>query len=152
MKRAKLIVLTFIAVLLLSASAFAQQPYTDHCQTGLRKTISFAISSATTTSLIAPVTGTTIYICGFNVNQAGGTGTIGFEYGTGSTCGTGTVVLSGLFTANTSAGTTTNVLAVNHGYTQFATASASGNVLSQRICAVSTGTIVQGGYLTYVQE
>jgi hypothetical protein len=138
--------------LFITVPAFAQQPYADHCQTGLRKTISFAISSATTTSLIAPVTGANIYVCGFNVNQAGGTGTIGFEYGTGSTCGTGTIVLSGLFVANTTAGTTTNVLAVNHGYTQFATASATGLVPSQRLCAVSTGTIVQGGYLTYVQE
>lgn len=124
----------------------------DHCQTGLKQTVSFNISSATTTSLIAPVTGLNIYVCSYDINQAGGTGTILFEYGTGATCGTGTTTLTGPYTANTSAGTTTNIAHANVGFTQWATATGGANVASQRLCALSTGTIVQSGYLTYVQE
>ncbi len=133
-------------------SAFAQAPWADPCQTGLKSTAPFNISSATTTSLIAPVTGANIYVCGFDLNQAGGTGTVVFEYGTGSTCGTGTQTITGPFTANSAAGTTTNINAPNHGYTQFTTTTAGALVPSQRLCVLSTGTIVQSGYLTYVQQ
>lgn len=146
--------LSFIAALFLFAAvpAFAQAPYKDHCQTGLKNVVPFNISTATTTSLIAPVTGANIYICEFDINQAGGTGTILFEYGTGATCGTGTQTITGPFTANSSAGTTTNVLAPNHGFTHLATIFGGALVPSQRLCALSTGTIVQAGYIEYVQE
>lgn len=146
---------TLIAALLfvgLAVPAFAQSPWVDHCTTGLKQTINFNQSSATTTSLIAPVTGANIYICGYDINQAGGTGTVAFEYGTGATCGTGTVVLAGPYTANTTAGTTTNVAHANNGNTQFDTVTAGALVPSQRLCIVSTGTIVQSWYLLYVQE
>jgi hypothetical protein len=148
------LVLSIAALLVLAGMrpAFAQQPWYDPCTTGLKSTVSFNISSATTTSLIAPVTGANIYVCSFDVNQAGGTGTILFEYGTGSTCGTGTQTITGPFTANTSAGTTTNVSTPNHGYTQFNTVLAGVANPSVRLCALSTGTIVQSGYLLYVQQ
>ena len=145
-----------IVVLLVTVPAFAQAPYGDHCQTGLKQTVDFNISTATTTSIIAPQTGLNIYVCAYKINQAGGTGTVTFEYGTGSTCGTGTVVLAGPFTANTTAGTPTTISADNYGYTQIltGTSGATGSALvpSQRFCILSTGTIVQSGYITYVQE
>lgn len=146
------IALVAVLGLLVTAPAFAQAPYTDHCQTGLKSTVDFNISSATTTSIIAPVTGANIYICAYKINQAGGTGTVAFEYGTGATCGTGTVVLAGPFTANTTAGTPTTISADNSGNTQISTTTAGSLVPSQRFCILSTGTIVQAGYITYVQE
>jgi hypothetical protein len=133
-------------------SAHAQAAYADHCSTGLKQTIDFNQSSATTTSLIAPVTGANIYICGVTLNQAGGVGTVSFEMGTGATCGTGTIVLAGPYTANTTAGTTTQITISNNGNTQIDTTTASALLPSQRFCIVSTGTIVQSGHLVYVQE
>ena len=145
---------SIVAALLLFVTmpAFAQAPYWDPCSTGIKSTVPIAISSATTTSLVALVAGASIYVCAYDINQAGGTGTIGFEYGTGATCGTGTTAITGLFTANSSAGTTTNIIAPNRGFTQFSTTTAGLLVPSQRLCAISTGTIVQSGYLTYVQQ
>lgn len=139
-------------VSVLSVAAQVPTVNTDRCTTGLKQVVPFNISSATTTSLIAPVTGTNIYICGFDINQAGGTGTILFEYGTGATCGTGTQTLTGPFTANTSAGTTTNIVVPDNGSNQLATSFGGALVPSQRLCALSTGTIVQSGYILYVQE
>jgi hypothetical protein len=143
----------------LAGSALAQgipASMVDRCQTGLKQTVDFNISTATTTSIIAPITGANIYICAYDINQAGGTGTVSIEYGTGATCGTGTVVLAGPYTANSSAGTTTNIAHANVGYTQMLTGTITAGVPtlvpSQRLCILSTGTIVQAGYLTFVQE
>ena len=146
------VLLIAVAFFALSRVAFAQAPYADHCSTGLKFTVDLNISSATTTSLVAPVTGANIYVCGYDINQAGGAGTVTFEYGTGATCGTGTQVLAGPYTANTAAGTTTNIAHSNNGNTQFDTAIAGALVPSQRLCVLSTGTIVQSGYLLIVQE
>ena len=145
-----------VLLVLFALPVFAQSPGFDHCQTGLKQTVPISIATATTTSLIAPITNTNIYICGGLINQAGGTGTVTLEYGTGSTCGTGTVVLVGPITANSTAGTTTNVVWNDNGYTQFdtgtSTSTGSAMVPSQRLCVLSTGTIQQSGYLVYVQE
>jgi hypothetical protein len=119
--------------------AFAQAPYADKCVTGLKQSVQYAGSTATTTSLIAPVTGSNVYICGFAITQAGGTGTLAVEYGTGATCGTGTQLLSATYTANSSAGTSSYITSPNHGFTQIDTVLAGVAVPSQRICVVSTG-------------
>ena len=89
MNRVKLIVLGFVAMLFLVGTGIAQQPYSDHCQTGLRKNVQYAAAAATTTALLTHVTGADIYACGYQVAQAGGTGTILLETGTGTLCGTG---------------------------------------------------------------
>jgi hypothetical protein len=64
--------------------------------------------------------------------------------------------LAGPYTANSSAGTTTNIAHANNGYTQMLTGTITNRtptlVPSQRLCFLSTGTIVQAGYLTFVQE
>lgn len=57
-------------------------------------TVAVNVSTATTTQLVALSGSTSVYVTG-GVIIAGGTGNITFEYGTGSSCGTGTTVLSG---------------------------------------------------------
>ena len=152
MNRIKLLVLGFIAAVFVVGTAFAQAPYADHCQTGQKQTVQYAASAATTTALIAPVTGANVYVCGYSIAQAGGTGTVLLEYGTGATCGTGTQIISATYTANSSAGTSTFINAPNHCFTQMDTVLAGALVPSQRICVLTTGTIAQSLQLVYVQE
>jgi hypothetical protein len=152
----KLSHIALVAFLFLGLSctrSHAQQGYIpDHCITGLKQVAAFNISSAVTTSIIAPITGANIYVCGMVLSQAVGAGTLAFEYGTGSTCGTGTQIIAGPFTAQTSAPGMPIVVPAA-GYTQFSTNAGAGAMIpSQRLCALSTGSIVQAGYLTFVQE
>jgi hypothetical protein len=51
------------------------------------------MTTATTTQIVALVSGRKIRVCGFSL-QGGGTTTATIKYGTGSNCGTGTTVLS----------------------------------------------------------
>lgn len=55
-----------------------------------------SVSTATTTQLVALSAGKKIYVTSYDV-VAGGTGNITFEYGTGSSCGTGTTALTGAY-------------------------------------------------------
>lgn len=57
-------------------------------------TIPITISTATTTQLITGISGKSIYVTAVDIISAG-TGDIQFIAGTGSTCGTNTVNLSG---------------------------------------------------------
>jgi hypothetical protein len=59
-------------------------------------TVPINISTATDTQLVAASGSTSIYVTG-GLIIAGGTGTITFEYGTGSNCATGKTALSGAF-------------------------------------------------------
>ena len=61
------------------------------------------VSTATTTQIVALVSGKAVYVTSFDV-VAGGTGNITFEYGTGSNCGTGTTVLTGAYNLTAQAG------------------------------------------------
>lgn len=151
MNRIKAFALSLMLVLF-AGVVMAQTPWKDHCMTGLKQTVQYASAAATTTTLIAPVTGANVYICGYQIAQAGGTGTIAIEYGTGATCATGTQLISATYTANTTAGTSTFIGVPNHGFTQMDTVLAGATVPSQRICAVTTGTIAQSLQLVYVQE
>src|SRR6266851_71458 len=54
------------------------------------------ISTATTTELVAAVTSQSIFVTTWDV-MAGGTGNLTLEYGTGTTCGTGTTTLTGAY-------------------------------------------------------
>lgn len=66
-----------------------------------KQSVAIGISSATTTQLIALETGKAIYVCGWNFTAVIGTGaTYLFQYGTGTTCGTGTVALTGAMIGN----------------------------------------------------
>jgi len=81
-----------LAVLCLGfASAFAQQAVIVPATTA---SIPITISTATTTRLILGVTGLSTYITAVDI-VAAGTGNIQFIAGTGATCGTATVNVSG---------------------------------------------------------
>jgi len=104
------------------------------------KSAAIAIASATTTSIVAPVTGQQIAICGIWLNSVGGTSTI--EYGTGATCGTGTTVMTGALAA----ATTLSIFPTRQSV--FASTPAS-----QRLCILSgTSTSATEGWITYIQQ
>lgn len=115
---------------------------TDPCQTpsALKSSVSVAITTATTTQLVALSAGKAVYVCGFSATF-GATTTLGFEYGTGTNCGTGTTALTGVM-----APATGTFISMNSDGTDFT--APSGNAL----CAVSTGTGGIQGVLTYVQQ
>jgi hypothetical protein len=105
-----------------------------------KSSVSVAISTATTTQLVALSAGKVVYACGFTAS-VGATTTAQFEYGTGTTCGTGTTVLTGAFAPATGA-----VLGLSGEGSRFATP--AGNAL----CVLSTGTGGINGVLTFVQQ
>lgn len=113
---------------------------TDPCQnTGvIKSSVAVAISTATTTRVIAPVAGQTIYACSFGGTAVAGTAaTYTWEYGTGGTCGTGTTLLTGALTGG----------GFFHILGEFHTASAA------ELCIVTGGTGPNyQGILTYVQQ
>jgi len=118
----------------------------DPCATsGIAKSsVVIALSSATTTQLVA-ISGTTkIYVCGYNFTMVGAAETIAFEYGTGSSCGTGTTALTGAMADGTASD-----IAVSYGGT-------AGTIMStpagQALCAVTTGTVGIQGIVTFVQQ
>ena len=150
MKNAIRVLLAVSLALALGSRAYAQATsFNDYCS-GIAPKASAGvdISSATDTQMVALVTGAAIYVCDCNVNQAGGaSGTVYFESATAASC-TGTLAqLSGKFTANTSAGTTTNAHLAG---------SNSGTMLlvptGDALCVKSTGSIVQSITCSYVQR
>ena len=115
----------------------------DACHVSPKSSVALAITSATTTQLIPLAAGKKIYICGFAATLTGTSPTFQLEYGTGTTCGTGTTVLTGAFDPNAGS----NVVAYSAGSTIASTA--AGNAL----CAITTGsTPAAQGVLTYVQQ
>jgi hypothetical protein len=125
----------------------------DPCQsTEIAKTsVVISITSAATTSLVAPSASTVIYVCGFSmsISQVVTTAnTIKFQTGTGATCGTGTADQTGAYgTGGVTAGIPI-VVAMSPGHTIFKSAAAD------RLCAVTTigASAAFMGVLTYVQQ
>lgn len=114
----------------------------------LKSNVAINISSATTTQLIALQPNTVIAVCGFLLSATGATTatTAQFEYGTGSSCGTGTTVLTGTMGATTAASPAVIVFSPS-GNAQFKIPAANA------LCLVSAGgTPSIQGYLTYVQQ
>ena len=93
-------------------------------------------NTAATASLVAPVAGKRIYVCAFTLTAAGTT-TATLQSGTGSTCGTGTVNLTGALAlgANQSAPFTGVIAGINDG----------------RLCWVNSGAVQVSGVLSYTQ-
>lgn len=87
----KQIVSILLALCWALAPALAQQSVFVPATTA---SVAVTISSATTTLLITGVSGKSIYVTGALI-IADGTGSIQFKAGTGATCGTGTVNLTG---------------------------------------------------------
>lgn len=98
------------------------------------------ISTATTTQLVALSGTTKIYVTGWDVIAAG-TGNITLEYGTGSTCGTGTTVLTGAYNLTAQAG-----IARGNGLGPVLVVPA-GNAL----CALTSAAVQMSGSLAYTQ-
>jgi hypothetical protein len=101
------------------------------------------IASATTTSLVGINGAMLIYPCSYSLTLSGTTSpTFLLEYGTGATCGTGTVALTGAYLG----GAATAPTPIVGGELQATTA-------SQRLCAVTGGTAPNAqGELTYIQQ
>jgi hypothetical protein len=114
----------------------------DPCQNGAFPKVSVPLALTASSQLVTASGSTSIYVCGFAATVAGTSPTLQFKYGTGTTCGTGTVNLTGAF-----APTAGIELATHGAFTQFSVP--SGN----NLCAIVGGTSPSiQGYLTYVQR
>jgi hypothetical protein len=120
----------------------------DPCAASGVAKLSAAINIATgggTQQLVAPSAGKSVYVCSalMALNGEGQTITVTFEAGTGATCGTGTVNLSGPMTSNN-----TNTTLAAAGPTILAAPSGDG------VCVVVSGTYAAsfGGSISYVQQ
>jgi hypothetical protein len=118
----------------------------DICNTYAKKSAGITISSATDTLLAELVANTAITVCNCLISQPGGAGTVYFESSTATACGGTLTRLSGTITANTSAGTSTNINVPNADTTFLQLPTGDG------LCVKSTGTIVQGITCSYVQK
>lgn len=99
-----------------------------------------SISTATTTQIVALVSGKKIYVTSFDVIAAG-TGNITFEYGTGANCGTGTTALTGAYNLTAQAG-----IAKGNGIGPVLVVPA-GNAL----CVLTSAAVQMSGSLAYTQ-
>ncbi|MGH7239110.1 MAG: hypothetical protein ACREHG_03480 [Candidatus Saccharimonadales bacterium] len=116
-----------------------------------KNSVVIALTTTATTQLVTEVVGKVVYVCGFVATVAPSATTADnflFNAGTGGTCGTGTVVLTGSFNSgNTNATVATTVVSYGIGGTAFSTASGLG------LCIATSGTTVNiQGLLTYVQQ
>lgn len=102
-----------------------------------KQTVAVTITTATTTQLVALSAGQKIYPCKFQATFGAST-TVSFEYGTGSSCGTGTTSVTGVFTPSTAAEVNVDDLQPTP----------AGNAY----CAVSTGTGGINGQFTFAQR
>lgn len=102
--------------------------------------VAIAITTATTTQLVALASGKRIYVTAWDVIAAG-TGNIQLVYGTGSSCGTGQTVLTGDYNltaqAGLSKGTGNGALLVVP--------------LGNALCAVTSANVTYSGSLAYAQ-
>ncbi len=64
---------------------------------GCDKSAFVNITTATTTQIVALVSGQTIQVCSFDISGGGTAQTVIFKSGTGASCGTGTASLSGTY-------------------------------------------------------
>ncbi len=99
-----------------------------------------SISTATTTQLVAAVTGKRIFVTAWDV-IAGGTGNFTLVYGTGSNCGTGTTSLTGAYPLTAQAGISKgNGLAVVFPLPA-----------SNALCATTSQAVQMSGSVSYAQ-
>lgn len=112
----------------------------DPCQnpTVIKSSFAVAVGSATTTLLVNGVAGKVTYPCSFSATLAGTTPTAKLEYGTGSSCGTGTTALTGVLAPT--AGTFVQILAPG---------AIAKIPAANELCLVSGGTPSIQGVLTY---
>lgn len=126
----------------------------DPCATpGVPKSsVPIAITTAATTSLVAPSASTVIYVCGVSmtISQVVTTANIiTFVTGTGATCGTGTVSQTGGY--GSGGVTAAAPLSINIGYGSHTVFK---SLAADRLCATTTigASAFFAGVLTYVQQ
>jgi len=113
----------------------------DPCSSSAKSSVAISQASAGTVQLVALSTGKKVYVCGVTDGSAGTTPSISLEYGTGSSCATGTAELTGAvpFTSGS---------AINIGSGAGTVAAApTGNA----VCALTVGN-GHYGVLSYVQQ
>ena len=130
----------------------ATQSSADPCASPgvVKNSIPVAITSATTTQLVALVSAQTVFVCNFTltISQVITTAnTIKFVYGTGSACGTGTTDITGLFGGGGITAAAPIVI-MGGGNTLFKTI--AGNALCVTTAIGASGNFQ--GVVTYVQQ
>jgi hypothetical protein len=141
------------SVYYLSNSTPASPFVSDPCQTSgsFKSSKSIQITTATTTQLIPLVAAQGIYVCGGYLavgSSATSAATAQFEYGTGASCGTGTVTLTGLLgTQTATAGIDAQPVPLSGGVTNFSTPQ------GDALCIVTAGTTVSvQGWISFIQQ
>lgn len=128
--------LAFALALALTPTFAAAQPAIPTTQAS----VAIAITTATTTQLVALKSGQRIYVTAWDVIAAG-TGNIQLVYGTGSSCGTGQTVLTGDYNLTAQAG--------------LSKGTGNGAVLvvplGNALCAVTSQAVTYSGSLAYAQ-
>jgi len=98
------------------------------------------ISTATTVQIVPLISGNSILVTSYDI-IAGGTGTFGFVYGTGTNCGTGQQPLTGAYPLASQAG--------------IAKGNGSGVILKvpqgNALCATTSAAVQMSGSLSYIQ-
>jgi hypothetical protein len=129
--------------LMLGATIAQAQLQPDACNIGYSaiQVAKIAISTATTTEIVAAVAGKAVYVCGIQL-QNGASSTAQFTYGTkaSTACDTGSTALSGVLLAST------NTTIAPGSRTVLSTP--AGNEL----CIVSTGTGGSVGWVNFIQQ
>ena len=142
-----------VGMYLNSAGQAVPETNSDPCTnpSNAKASVPINITTAATTQLVALSAGKSVYVCGGSFTiapSATAADSILFEYGTGSSCGTGTTALTGAYGAGdlTTAAPPVSVSLVSSGVVMIAP---SGNAL----CAVSAGTTVNiQGVLSVIQQ
>lgn len=156
-RKALAIVLTIaLLVFVQSSFTFAQGgtvSSTDPCTYALKSSTPINITTTGTLGLVGPVSGASIYACGFITsipNTATTPTAIQFEYGTNTNCVTPTT-LTGAMGSNDAAAVSANPTVLSSGggaQTLFKAPSGTG------LCSLTTGgsPIDIQGFLTFIQQ
>jgi len=98
------------------------------------------VTSATTVQLVAPSGSTVVTICGYQIAMVGtiAADTFLLEYGTGATCGTGTVVLTGAISSGI---LTAGATPISHDVPLRSSAAGAGACI---VTTIGTGPQIQG--------
>lgn len=136
---------TFNTEFLFAVPGLPTHATSDPCDTGSLAKVNAVIFAAAvaTTQQVAAVTGSKIYVCGYQMSQIATAGTVQWVYGTGASCGTGTTNISGAMGVTASQ--------------PFTYGSGSAVVIqvptSNALCLVTTGAGgTVSGVLTYIQS
>lgn len=145
----KLLITIVWALICLPTLALAQSNFKPCYSTGQNNCVPavaasnaaiIAVSSNTTSELVALVAGKRIYVTSWDLISSAA-GTFKFVYGTGTNCGTGTTDLTGTYTVGTS--------------TVFTKGNGLGMLLvvpvSNALCYTSGASIAAQGTVSYVQ-